>query len=153
MYYIFFSTLHVTGKYKGLFSREYRKFNSALYINILLWVRWLFGTAGWAEPCTGFHGRGGQKGTIHHVQLHVVRKLFLLAARRKYIMSDMCTVTKAALQKPKRNWGGKNDVKNKMLLRSVMINIFTWEKRTNKNPCMKRKLLLDTYSVTVVSPH
>lgn len=26
VYYLFFSTLHITGKYKGLFPREYRKF-------------------------------------------------------------------------------------------------------------------------------
>lgn len=49
----FFSTLHITGKYKGLFPREYRK---------ILTVRCTFtycsecagcvGTAGWAEPCT-----------------------------------------------------------------------------------------------------
>lgn len=35
VYWILFSTLHLTGKYKGLFSAGYRKFNSALYITIL----------------------------------------------------------------------------------------------------------------------
>lgn len=99
----FFSTLHITGKYKGLFPREYRK---------ILTVRCTFtycsecagcvGTAGWAEPCTfwdseeeedeGGKGRGERKGTIHHFHLFV-RKLFPVAARKeeKYRVSQMWT--------------------------------------------------------------
>ncbi len=62
VYCIFFSTLHITGKYKGLFSREYREFNSALYINILSCV-----VVAWHSPMSCAHraqfsmGGGGKK--------------------------------------------------------------------------------------------
>lgn len=66
MYYRFFSTLHRTGKYRVCF--QYREST----------VRC---TVTYCCECDGClaaelfpYGGGGQKGTVHHVQLHVVRK-------------------------------------------------------------------------------
>lgn len=97
----FFSTLHITGKYKGLFPREYRK---------ILTVRCTFtycsecaGCVGTAELSrahfevrkrrkreggreggreSGKEGTGERKGTIHYFHLFV-RKLFPVAARKE----------------------------------------------------------------------
>lgn len=102
----FFSTLQITGKYRGLFSVEYRKFISALYSNVLSWAWWF--ELRRARRSTVFHeGGAGRYNSRCWVTCHMKTTL-LFAARRKYRVSNMCTVTKAALQR-KETHGGKQD--------------------------------------------
>lgn len=118
VYYVFFSTLHITGKYKGLFPREYRKF-----LTVRCTLTYCCECGGClAQPAElsrarrGW-GRGGRKvGTIHHCS-HVCKKTFLLAARRRNTSWATCapTVTKAAIWKKKE--GKENQQMSDVLLK------------------------------------